>query len=125
MGRMSLGCCSSSGPAPSASGASPGTRLWDPRVPTQLSPSSLNGNCSTSSTNRSPPGRRPRGDTGCVERSLLATTRAALHVDVWRLSHDGGDIDSRTTPPRVRAHRLGASTYIYAICLLTICAHHV
>src|SRR6266571_1542884 len=32
MGRMSLGCCSSSGPAPSASGASPGTRLWDPLV---------------------------------------------------------------------------------------------
>src|SRR6266545_2973060 len=97
MGRMSLGCCSSSGPAPSASAASLAIRLWDPRVSTHPSLSSLSDSCWTSSTSRSPLGHRPRGDTGCVERSAVgtrprllparrsgpATARTALHVDVY------------------------------------------
>src|SRR5256712_2591689 len=73
MGRMSLGCCSSSGPAPSASAASLAIRLWGPGAPTHPSPSSLSGSCWTSSTNRSPRGRRPRGDTGWVERRAVGT----------------------------------------------------
>src|SRR5712691_1261540 len=71
MGRMSLGCCSSSGPAPSASAASLAIRLWDPRVPTHPSLSSLSGSSWTSSISRSPRGRRLRGDTECVERSAV------------------------------------------------------
>src|SRR2546422_11585571 len=67
MGRMNLGCCSSSGPAPSASAASLAIRLWDRRVPTHPSLSSLSGSCWISSISRSPRGRRPRGDTGCAE----------------------------------------------------------
>src|SRR5437867_5617089 len=71
MGRMNLGCCSSSGPAPSASAASLAIRLWDPRVPTHLSLSSLSGSCWTSSISRSPRGRRLRGGTECFERSAV------------------------------------------------------
>src|SRR5256712_2060975 len=73
MGRMSLGCCSSSGPAPSASAALLAIRLWDPRVPTHLSLSSLSGSCWTSSANRNPRGRRPRADTAHSERSASWT----------------------------------------------------
>src|SRR5207253_2626905 len=54
----------SSGPAPSASAASLAIRLWGPGVPTHPSRSSLNASCWTSSTKRSPRGRRPRADTG-------------------------------------------------------------
>src|SRR6266511_2055905 len=42
---MSLGCCSSSGPAPSASAALLAIRLWDPRVPTHPSLSELSEGC--------------------------------------------------------------------------------
>src|SRR5881396_3568567 len=73
MGRMSLGCCSNSGPAPSASAALFAIRLWDPRVPTHPSLSSLSDSCWTCSTNRSPRGRRPRADMGCVKRSASWT----------------------------------------------------
>src|SRR5438445_8481652 len=74
MGRMSLGCCSSSGPAPSASAALFAIRLWDPRVQTHLSLSSLSGSCWTSSANRNPRGRRPRAaDTAHSERSASWT----------------------------------------------------
>src|SRR6266852_4508607 len=77
MGRMSLGCCSSSGPAPSASAALFAIRLWDPRVPTHPSLSSLSDSCWTSSANRNPRGRRPRADTAHCERSALwAPTRS-------------------------------------------------
>src|SRR5438094_6261418 len=68
MGRMNLGCCSSSGLAPNASAASLAIRLWDRRVPTHPSLSSLSGSCWTSSTNPSPRGRRPRGDTRYEKR---------------------------------------------------------
>src|SRR5437016_9711979 len=59
--------------APSASAASLAIRLWDPRVPTHPSPSSLNGSCWTSSTNRSPRGRRPRADTAHSKQSASWT----------------------------------------------------
>src|SRR6266571_2024426 len=48
-------------------------RLWDPRVPTHLSLSSLSSSCWTSSANRSPRGRRPRADTAHSERSASWT----------------------------------------------------
>ena len=73
MGTMSLGCCSSSGPAPSASAALLAIRLWDPRVPTHLSLSSLSGSYWTSSANRNPRGRRPRADTAHSKRSASWT----------------------------------------------------
>ena len=68
-----MGCCSSSGPAPSASAASLAIRLWDPRVPTHPSLSSLSGSCWTSSANRNLRGRRPRADTAHSERSASWT----------------------------------------------------
>src|SRR5213593_367938 len=46
-------------------------RLWDPRVPTHPSLSSLSYSCWTSSANRNPRGRRPRADTAHSERSAL------------------------------------------------------
>src|SRR2546422_9808791 len=94
MGRMNLGCCSSSGPAPSASAASLAIRLWDRRVPTHPSLSSLSGSCWISSISRSPRGRRPRGDTGCAEltpaqlkrelrRIAWGQVRLARKLGVW------------------------------------------
>jgi len=47
------------------------------RVPTYPSLSSLSGSCWTSSTNRSPRGRRPRADTGRVERSAVSASQLA------------------------------------------------
>src|SRR5712692_890445 len=73
MGTMSLGCCSSSGPAPSGSAGLLAIRLWDPRVPTHPSLSSLSGSCWTSSANRNPRGRRPRADTAHSKRSASWT----------------------------------------------------
>src|SRR5713101_4292531 len=94
MGRMNLGCCSSSGPAPSASAASLAIRLWDRRVPTHPSLSSPSGSCWTSSISRSPRGRRPRADTGCAEltpaqlkrelrRIAWGQVRLAQKLGVW------------------------------------------
>src|SRR3989454_3314074 len=86
MGRMSSGCCSSSGPAPSASAASLAIRLWDPRVATHPSLSSLSGSCWTCSTNRSPRGPRPRADTGCVEPRAVGTRPHGGVIDRTRAS---------------------------------------
>src|SRR5439155_13013294 len=61
------------GRGPSASAALLAIRLWDPRVPTHLSLSSLSSSCWTSSANRSPRGRRPRADTAHSERSASWT----------------------------------------------------
>ncbi len=58
-----MGWCSSWGPVPSASAASPAIRLADPRVPTRPSPSSLSGSSRACSVSRSPPGRRRRART--------------------------------------------------------------
>ena len=63
-GKDEFGLLFELGTGPSASAASLAIRLWDPRVRTHPSPSSLSGSCWTSSTNRSPRGRRPRPDTG-------------------------------------------------------------
>src|SRR2546422_2045037 len=94
MGRMNLGCCSSLGPAPSANAASLAIRLWDRRVPTHPSLSSLSGSWWSSSISRSPSGRRPRGDTGCAEltpaqlkrelrRIAWGHVRLAQKLGVW------------------------------------------
>src|SRR5438445_4470544 len=128
MGRMNLGCCSSWGPAPSASAASLAIRLWDRRVPTHPSLSSLSGSCWTSSISRSPRGRRPRGDTGCAELTPAQLKRELRRI-AWgqvRLAHKLG-----VWPSEVRDWLAGKEPVpeswplqIYATCPLTICAHH-